>query len=195
MANPWEFGWTQLFTAIGLVMTGIVLFLGLRTFGKYRKEKIEERRIEAAIDALALMYESRFVFDHIRNGFSQSPEWEDMPIKAGEAEAERNRRGSYYAILKRIITYRDFFERAWKLQVRCSAIFGDQTEEIFLHLQKARREVEVAALGGVALAGRPAGDVKLTHPMTPEHHNHLQVRERPLAVGMVSRFLSHTRAA
>jgi hypothetical protein len=145
MTNPWEFGWTQLFTAVGLVMTAIVSIVGLRTFGKYRKEKLEERRIEAAIDALALMYESKFIFEDIRSGITYFAEWDDMPVKPGEQDAQRNERGGYYAIWKRTRSYKEFFERAWKLQVRCAAIFGFEMEEVFLLLQKARREIEVAA--------------------------------------------------
>ena len=53
--------------------------------------------------------------------------------------------GHFYAILKRIEMNKEYFDRAWKLQVRCTAIFGPEVEETFLLLQKARREVEVSA--------------------------------------------------
>jgi hypothetical protein len=142
--SPWDFGWNQVLTSIGLLLTLGVAIGGFRTFGRWKREKIEEKRIETAIDALAVMYESKFIFDHIRNGFTQSPEWDDMPVRP-EAEEQRNRRGTYYAIWKRVQSYKDFFDRAWKLQVRCAAIFGPEMEGVFLLLQKARREVEVAA--------------------------------------------------
>jgi hypothetical protein len=144
-ASPWDFGWNQLLTIAGLLITVSIAISGFRTFGRWKREKIEERRIEAAIDALALMYESKFVFEHIRNGFTQSWEWDDFPIKAGESDDERRRRGSYYAIWKRVGSYSEFFQRAWKLQVKCTAIFGPEVEHVFLLLQKARRQVEVAA--------------------------------------------------
>ena len=142
--SPWDFGWNQLFASLGLLLSVVVAIGGFRTFGRWKREKIEEKRIEVAIDALAVMYESKFIFDHIRNGFTQSTEWDDMPVRT-ETEESRNKRGPYFAIWKRVQSYKDFFDRAWKLQVRCAAIFGPEMEEIFLLLQKARREVEVAA--------------------------------------------------
>jgi hypothetical protein len=140
MATDWTFGWTQLLTVIGF---GIAIY-GVRTFGHWKKEKIEEKRIETAIDALALVYESKFIFNHIRSEMAYDYEWKNMPDSYGSAE-QRNARGPFYAILKRIEANKDFFERAWKMQVRCTALFGPQMEEIFLLLQRARREIEVSA--------------------------------------------------
>jgi hypothetical protein len=59
MSNPWEFGWTQLLTVVGFGITTVIAFSGFRTFGRWKREKVEERRIEIALDALALAYESR----------------------------------------------------------------------------------------------------------------------------------------
>jgi hypothetical protein len=68
-----------------------------------------------------------------------------MPETPGESDDKRRSRGSYYAILKRVESHREFFDRAWKLQIRCGALFGQKAEEALLLLQKARREVEVSA--------------------------------------------------
>jgi hypothetical protein len=144
MASPWAFGWTQLLTIIGFIITIAIAVGGFRTFGRWKNEKIEEKRIETAIEALALVYESKFIFDHIRSEMSFGHEWKDMPDSYGTAE-QRNARGPFYAILKRIDTNKDFFERAWKMQVRCTALFGPQVEEIFLLMHRARREIEVLA--------------------------------------------------
>jgi hypothetical protein len=38
---------------------------GLSYLWPLEKEKIEEKRIDTAIEALALVYESKFIFDHI----------------------------------------------------------------------------------------------------------------------------------
>jgi len=143
MNDQWAFGWTQLFTAFGLITTIIIAIAGFRTFGKWRREKLEEKRIEVAIDSLALCYEARFIFDGIRSPLAYPGEWEDMPQTG--PEKERSQRGSFYAILKRVRASRDFFDRAWKIQVRCAAVFGAEVEDTFLLLQKARREVEVSA--------------------------------------------------
>jgi hypothetical protein len=45
MGDPWAFGWTQVLAIAALVLTGVVSGLGLRTFGKWRRETIEGRRI------------------------------------------------------------------------------------------------------------------------------------------------------
>ena len=144
MNSPWEFGWTQLLTIIGFLITIVIAIGGFRTFGRWKKEKVEEKRIETAIEALALVYESKFIFEHIRSEMSYGYEWKDMPESYGTGE-QRNARGPFYAILKRIEANKDFFERAWKLQAQCTALFGPEVEEIFLLIQRARREIEVSA--------------------------------------------------
>ena len=144
-SNPWAFGWTQLLTVIGFIITIFIAVGGFRTFGRWKREQLEEKRIETAIDALAIVYESKFVFDHIRSVMSFDYEWKDMPDSYGTTEEQRGARGPYYATLKRIERNKDFFERAWKMQVRCTALFGPQVEETFLLMQRARRKVEVSA--------------------------------------------------
>jgi hypothetical protein len=44
-----------------------------------------------------------------------------------------------------VIVVVGYFERVWKLQPRCMAMFGPFVEDIFLLIHQARREVEVAA--------------------------------------------------
>ena len=65
--------------------------------------------------------------------------------KLERQNAQRRHRGSFYAILKRISSYKDYFERAWKLQPRFTAVLGPSAEEIFLLMQRARREIEVSS--------------------------------------------------
>jgi hypothetical protein len=137
--SPWEFGTNQLLTCLGLLLTLGIAVGGFRTFERWKREKIEETRIEAAIDTLALMYESKFIFENIRSEMSFGYEWRDMPESYGQ-EA-----GPFYAVLKRIEAHKDFFERAWKTQVRCTAVFGPKVEGIFWLMHKARREIEVSA--------------------------------------------------
>jgi hypothetical protein len=144
MADPWVFGWTQLFTIIGFAITITIAAAGFRTFERWRREKIEEKRIDTAIDALALVYESKFIFDHIRSVMTFPYEWNDMP-QSNSTDEQWSARRPFYAVLKRIEANKDFFERAWKVQVRCTALFGPGVEEIFLLMQRARREIEVSA--------------------------------------------------
>jgi len=145
MNNPWTFGWTQLLTIIGFVITTLIAIGGFRSFERWRREKIEEKRIDAAVDALVLIREMKWVFENIRSPMSFDYEWKDMPETSGENEEKRRKRGSFYAVLKRIEGHRDFFDRAWKLQIKCGALFGEKAEDALLLLQKARREVEVSA--------------------------------------------------
>jgi hypothetical protein len=58
MADPWTFGWTQLLTIIGFIITISIAVGGFRTFNRWKREKIEEKRIDIAIEALALVYEA-----------------------------------------------------------------------------------------------------------------------------------------
>jgi hypothetical protein len=142
MADPWAFGWTQLLTLCGLAISALFAFKGLRTFDKWRLEQLEQRKIDVALDALSMAYESKYVFEHIRSRLSTSAEWQDMPEIKDESATERMRRGSYYAILKRMEHHRDFFDRAWKLQPKFMAVFGPTSEGIFTLLHKARVAIE-----------------------------------------------------
>lgn len=145
MSNPWEFGWTQLLTIIGFAITSVIAVSGFRTFGRWKREKVEERRIETALDALTLAYQSKDVFRYIRGAMSYGQDWADMPAVPGDAEEARSLRGSYYVVGKRVVQHADFFDRAWKLQPRVMAVFGEEAEEIFKRLHNARATVQVAS--------------------------------------------------
>lgn len=145
MTDPWAFGWTQVLTIVGLLMTFGIAVGGFRTFNRWKREKLEEKRIDVAIDALSLVYESKYIFDHIRSVMAFGYEWQDMPDHTGDTPQQRDQRGPYYATLKRIEANKEFFDRAWKMQVKCTAVFGREAEQIFLLMQKARREIEVSA--------------------------------------------------
>jgi hypothetical protein len=132
-------------TIIGFGISTILAIAGLKTFGRWRREKVEERRIETAIDALALAYESKIVFRAIRSQFSNSAEYKDMPVKDGETENERSARGSYWVVAKRIYDNKDYFDRVWKLQPVVMAIFGEHMEDVFGKLHDARSIVQVAS--------------------------------------------------
>jgi hypothetical protein len=145
MTDPWAFGWTQTLTLAGLTLTALIAIFGFRTFGRWRREKLEERRIEVAFEALEIAYETKFVFQHIRGALVQGYEWDDMPERPGDTEDKRNRRGSYYATFKRIEQNKGFFEKVWKLQPKCMVVFGRDIEQTFIKLHKTRRSIEVGA--------------------------------------------------
>jgi hypothetical protein len=145
MSDPWTFGWTQLLMIAGLALTGVVSILGLRTFGRWRRETIEERRIEAAVDAWSLAYQAEWIFGNIRAPIIYPYEYEEMPERPGEPEDRRESRGKYYAVLKRLERNSDFFKGVWSVQPRVMALFGAETERIFRELHEARRQIEVSA--------------------------------------------------
>jgi hypothetical protein len=144
-ADPWVFGWSQLLTIIGFAITTGIAFFGFRSFERWRKEKLEEKRIDLAIEALSLAYEAKYIFQSIRSPMSFPFESQDMPKWENETEAQRNARAPYYAILFRINQHKDFFDRLFKIQPRFMALFGATTEEIFMSCHKARRTIQVSA--------------------------------------------------
>jgi hypothetical protein len=60
-------------------------------------------------------------------------------------DKRREAQGRGYAVLHRIDAEHDFFERVLKLEPRFIAIFGRDTENVFLLLHQARRDVEINA--------------------------------------------------
>lgn len=145
MNDPWAFGWTQLLTIVGFVITIIIAGLGFRTFNRWKREQLETRRIEIALEAMALAHESVFIFKAIRSPMSTSSEYADMPKWPGESDGQWHRRGSFYSILVRVTQNKDFFDRLFKLQPKFMALFGSETERIFVKCHKARRHIEVSA--------------------------------------------------
>jgi hypothetical protein len=111
--DPWDFGWTHVLTIVGFFVTIGIAYFGFRTFERWKREKIEEKRIDTAIEALAPAYDSQQVFASIRNPGSMGHEWEDMPRRPHEDDNSWNQRGSFYAILKRVQTTRHS-SKAWR---------------------------------------------------------------------------------
>ncbi|WP_354134423.1 hypothetical protein [Bradyrhizobium sp. S3.9.1] len=145
MANPWAFGWTPLLTIVGFFVTIGVAYFGFRTFERWKREKIEEKRIDIAIEALELAYECQEVFGTIRDPGTFGPEYADMPRRDGEGEPEWRSRGPFYATLRRVQEHADFFERLAKLRPRYMALFGVPAADSFKLIREARAYVVVSA--------------------------------------------------
>jgi hypothetical protein len=111
MNDPWVFGWTQLLTIIGMVITTTIAIAGFRTFGRWQREQIEGRKIELALGALSLAHESKAVFGHIRTRVMYKGEGADVPNKPGESPEHKQQRESFFAVLKRIEASNDYFTR------------------------------------------------------------------------------------
>ena len=143
MADPWAFGWTQLLAIAGLLMSALISFLGLRTFGKWQREKVHERKLEVAFEALTLAYESSMVFDDIRRRLVRAYEWSDLKPD-GMTDKEFEQAKSTLAIINRFSRHNDFFDRVLKLQPRLMAVFGPATEATIHKLHMARNTIQVA---------------------------------------------------
>jgi hypothetical protein len=141
MNDPWAFGWTQLFTLVGLTMSGVVSVLGLRTFTKWQREKIHEKKLEIAFEALSLAYEATMVFDDIRRRFIHAYEWADMPTEGLDNE-KIGILQSNWAIISRMNRHADFFQRLLKLQPKFLAVFGSENDSTFLKLHRARTLIQ-----------------------------------------------------
>ncbi len=141
-ASAW---WTQLLTITGLFITSFIAIAGFRSFSRWRREQIEGRKIDLALEALSLAYESKAVFGHIRSRVMYKGEGADVPEMVGESDEHKRQRQSFFAVLKRIESGNDYFVRIWALQPKFIAIFGEKTEEIFDQLHKARRDIESTA--------------------------------------------------
>lgn len=122
----------------------IIAYFGFKSFRRWKRGQLEERRMEVAFRALKLAYQSTFVFENIRSPLVESYEWADMPQRPGEDESKWHLRGTYYAILKRIERNQEFFKAVWEVQPACMAMFGVKIEDTFLELHKARKGIEVA---------------------------------------------------
>src|SRR5262249_32615619 len=127
-SDPWAFGWTQVLTLLGLAITIGIAIGGFRTFGRWKREQIEERRIDIAFEALSLAQESKLVFGRIRDSNGFEGEWRNMPIKENESDSDRNMRGPSYATLVRINAEADYFQRMLRLQPKAIAAFGAPVE-------------------------------------------------------------------
>ncbi len=145
MADPWTFGWSQALTILGFLITIGIAFGGFQTFERWKRQKLEERKIEIAFEALALAHESKFIFENIRGPMSYDIDFESMPVQPNESENDRRSRGAYYAVLKRLQTHNEYFERAIKVLPKCMAAFGVDSENVFRELFSARGYIQRAA--------------------------------------------------
>jgi hypothetical protein len=74
--------------ALGVITTSAFAIVGLRTFGKWKREKIEEKRMDVAIDALAIAYEAQLVFERIRSRRAREFECKEIMDRLGYDEKD-----------------------------------------------------------------------------------------------------------
>jgi hypothetical protein len=128
---------------IAVIVTGCFAFAGLRTFHRWKREKVEEKRIDVAIDALAIGFEAAVVFDEIRSRLMKIYEYADLNV-AGDDRRSLQQHGPH-AVLKRLEAKQPFFDKAVSLEPKFVAVFGRDKDAIFECLFFARRQVMVTA--------------------------------------------------
>jgi hypothetical protein len=143
--GDWKFSLTHALSIVGFVVTIAIAYFGFRTFERWKREKIEEKRIDIAIEALALAYDTQEVFGAIRSAMSSGHEWADMPRRPGESDDAWEERGPFYAILKRVQSNHDCFEKLAKLRPRFMALFGSAAADNFKLVRESRAFVIVSA--------------------------------------------------
>ncbi|WP_161850250.1 hypothetical protein [Bradyrhizobium sp. CCBAU 051011] len=143
MNDPWAFGWTQLLTIIGFCITVTIALGSFRTFGRWKREKIEEKRLDVALEALSVAYEAQMVFEDIQRPYIGQYEWQSMPDQGMDKE-EKERRQPIYAVINRLDRHVSYFERVLSLQPKFMAVFGSETKNTFTKLYRARNGIQAA---------------------------------------------------
>jgi hypothetical protein len=131
---------------LGIVAASVAAICGFKSFDRWKREQLEERRIDVALEGLAIARESKYVFARIRNPNGFEGEWRSMQLRDGESESDRGRRGSSYATLVRLQTDQDFFDRVSRFLPKAVALFGDAVEGLFERLEFAESLVRDAAV-------------------------------------------------
>jgi hypothetical protein len=133
---------------VGLVLTASVAIAGFRSFGQWKREKIEERRIDVALNALAIAYEARFRFEVIRSPVMFDGEGDYIAGSGEDASfviRHREAQKGPYAVLKRMRDNSGFFDKVFDLEPKFMAVFGAETQAIFELLYEAKGAVEASA--------------------------------------------------
>jgi hypothetical protein len=128
---------------IGIIVTGWLAFAGLKTFGRWKRERLEEKRIDVAIEALAIAFEARLVFDDIRARFTRTYVYADTKTDGVPDGKNRQRtlQDSCAAVLKRVEAHQPFFDKALALEPKFVAVFGRDKDAVFERLFSARKRV------------------------------------------------------
>jgi hypothetical protein len=128
---------------IGVIVTGSFAFAGLKTFERWKREKLEEKRIDIAIEVLSIGFEAQIVFDEIRSRFVAASEYADMKIDGVPSKNDQRSQQQHgpYAVLKRVEARQSFFNKVVALEPKFVALFGREKETIFQRVFAARREI------------------------------------------------------
>lgn len=155
MADPWAFGWDQVFSALNAVAVLAAAVAGVWGVRTWRVERHDTRQAEIAEELLSLMYEGQSVIAQIRNPFSYAGEGSSRPRDPSRTETleESILRDGKYIPFERIERHENFFDRVIELKPRVRAYFGNSMIAHLDALLQARGKVLVAARAEAREAG------------------------------------------
>lgn len=154
--------WTatgSMLSGLGTIGGAIVVFfaakIGKDTFTDWKRQKIEERRIDLAEAALTLAYKLQGAIGSIRGPFAFAGE-----VAAAEAnlreqslltdqtpEAQKGSLSQAQTTLNRITRFGDLYDTLAELRPSTRAVFGAEVEGTLAVFDDVTRRVRAAALG------------------------------------------------
>jgi hypothetical protein len=132
---------------LGVLATFGVALKGLNSFERWRRERIEEKRIQVAIDVLSIAHEATIAFSAVRGRFIANYEYADMsdPSNPSTHGVCKDGQTGPYVVLRRLRNFDELFQRAAKLEPLYVALFDTQAGDEFARLFEAKQRLEVVA--------------------------------------------------
>jgi hypothetical protein len=154
-------GWATLAGAVAVVYAART---GANTFGAWKRQKQEERRMDAAEKILTLAYRLKRNLTSVRNpgmlGYEietakeklSGHDWYDALTEAQKAKAQ-----TAQAILLRLIRYQEDWDKIFELMPIALALFGEPVES---HLQSIWRQVVAVRVSAETYATYDGADAE-----------------------------------
>lgn len=139
-----------------LVGAGVVIYaarVGANTFTAWKRQKVEERRMDAAERILTLAYRLRYNFADVRRrgifGYETAAAEQKldgaMPEWRNREKSEQERLTTAQTILNRLTGHRADWEQAWELKPVALALFGPEVEADLHRFWEQYVAIEVSA--------------------------------------------------
>jgi hypothetical protein len=149
-------------SAIGsLVVAGSAVFAayqGAKSLKAWRVELIGSKKAELSEDVLSDFYQARDLIKAVHSPFS-SPDHESARRERGEFETEDQARAlnAHYVPIARIEKHSVFFSDLLAKRYRMKALFGDEVDLAFDHINQSLRKIQSAASMMMMVSRRPDG--------------------------------------
>jgi len=140
MATDWN-ATSELLQGIGAISSALAIafaaYIGRNTFTSWRRQKQEERRMEAAESILTLAYQLRYNFRSVRTPLIDESELDEaenvLRADSGEwwdrqPDNVRRRARIAQAVMKRLRRHHEDWQRIWELKPLALALFGQTAE-------------------------------------------------------------------